>query len=183
MEPQPGGNSTNFSHSFLMRPNVRFETQHKGEQVILVVRRHPLTQLSWIINSIFLVIISFFLSFFIFPTFFEARFSSVFFLFAVFFTFSYIWINFLLWYFTVGIVTNERIIDLDFFNVLYKEFTATTISQVSEITTNIAGFFGSIFHYGDVFIKTQGFQQNIEFELVPRPSEVVRIINQLMGRR
>src|SRR3989344_7291287 len=182
MEPQLKS-STNLSHSFLVKPKVRFETQHKSEEVILVVRKHPLTQLSWILNSIFLIVISLFLTFFIFPVFFAEKYVFIFFLFAIFFTFSYIWINFLLWYFTVGIVTNERIIDLDFFNVLYKEFTATTISQVSEITTNIAGFFGSIFHYGDVFIKTQGFQQNIEFELVPRPSEVVRIINQLMGRR
>jgi len=182
MEPQLKS-STNLSHSFLVKPKVRFETQHKSEEVILVVRKHPLTQLSWILNSIFLIVISLFLTFFLFPLFFPEKYVFVFFLFAVFFTFSYIWINFLLWFFTVGIVTNQRIIDLDFYNVLYKEFSATTIEEVSELTTNIGGFFGSLFHFGDVFIKTQGFQQNIEFDDVPQPSEIVRIINQLMKNR
>ena len=182
MEPQLKS-STNLSHSFLVKPKVRFETQHKSEEVILVVRKHPLTQLSWILNSIFLIVISLFLTFFLFPLFFPEKYVFVFFLFAVLFTFSYIWINFLLWFFTVGIVTNQRIIDLDFYNVLYKEFSATTIEEVSELTTNIGGFFGSLFHFGDVFIKTQGFQQNIEFDDVPQPSEIVRIINQLMKNR
>jgi len=77
-------------------------------------------------------------------------------------------------------VTNERIIDLDFYNLIYKEFSATTIRQVSDITTKIGGFFGSLFHFGNVFVKTQGFEQNIEFELVPQPSEIVKIINTLM---
>src|SRR3989344_27955 len=151
MEPQLKS-STNLSHSFLVKPKVRFETQHKSEEVILVVRKHPLTQLSWILNSIFLIVISLFLTFFLFPLFFPEKYVFVFFLFAVFFTFSYIWINFLLWFFTVGIVTHQRIIDLDFYNVLYKEVSATIIDapdadhesyNYDRIRGSVAGIIGS----------------------------------------
>jgi hypothetical protein len=81
----------------------------------------------------------------------------------------------------VGIITNQRILDLDFFNILYKEFTATTIEHVSDLTTKVGGFFRSFLNFGAVFVKTEGFEQNIEFTDVPRPAEIVEIINNLMN--
>jgi hypothetical protein len=77
-------------------------------------------------------------------------------------------------------VTTQRIVDLDFYHLIYKEFSATTIRQVSDITTKVGGFFGSILNYGDVFIKTEGFEQNIEFEDINHPQDVVKLINTLM---
>ncbi|MBP9690582.1 hypothetical protein KBD81_00725 [Candidatus Woesebacteria bacterium] len=171
----------NFSHSFIVSPTVRFMTQHENEQVILVVRQHPLTQLGWIANAFLFSIFAFLANFFI-PQFLDENHIIVFNLFAIFFIFSYIWVNILLWYFTVGLISTERVVDLDFFNILYKEFTATTILQVSDITTSIGGFFGSLFNFGDVLVKTEGFQQNIEFLDIPHPSEVVQILNQLMPK-
>lgn len=173
--------SHNLSHTFLVRPDIQFTTQHENEEVVLVVRRHLLTQIPWIVNAtIFIVLVI--LANLLLPGVLDANHIIVFNLFAAFLIFSYIWVNFLLWYFTVGMVTTERIIDLDFFNILYKEFSATTIIQVSDITTRIGGFFGSLFHFGDVLVKTEGFQQNIEFDEVPEPSQVVEIINALMPK-
>ncbi len=167
-------------HSFLVRPQVNFETQHADETVVLVVRKHPLTQLYWIINASLILIIGFSIRIFLLPLILDPIHIFVIELFLVFFTFSYVWLNILLWYFTVGIVTTERILDLDFLNILYKEFSATVMNQVSELSTRVGGFFRSFFHFGDVFIKTQGFQQNIEFTDVPHPAEIVKIINALM---
>ncbi len=171
--------SHNASHSLLVRPDVRFATQHKEEHVILVVRKYPLTQFSWITNAVlFLVLLLVFnlvVSGFLAPG--QVILINVF---GLFFTFNYVWVNYLLWYFTVGIVTDKRIIDLDFYNILYKEFAATSIGQVSEISMQVGGFIGSIFNYGNVYIKTEGFAQNIEFDAVANPSEVVKIINNLM---
>lgn len=172
---------SNLSHSFLVSPRVHFTTQHENEEVVLVVRRHPLTQLGWIVNASLFIVIAVLANFFI-PQFLDANHIIVFNLFAIFFIFSYVWVNFLLWYFTVGMITTERVIDLDFFNILYKEFSATTILQVSDITTSVGGFFGSLFYFGDVLVKTEGFQQNIEFDDIPNPSEVVKILNQLMPK-
>ncbi len=177
--PLPIAQHHNISRSFLVNPEVHFMTQHLDEKVILVVRRHPLTQLYWIINTVIFLIVAIFLNFFV-SLFLDPNHILVFNLFAVFFIFSYVWVNFLLWYYTVGLISNERIIDLDFFNILYKEFTATTIFQVSDVTTKIGGFFGSIFNFGNVFVKTEGFEQNIEFQEIPHPSDVVKILNDLM---
>ena len=132
--------SHNASHSLLVSPNIKFEIQRPGESVVFFVRRHPLTQLPWIFNTVVLTLVLIGLNFFI-PNFLSANQILVFNLFIGTFIFAYAWLNFLLWYFTVGIVTNERILDLDFYNILYKEFTATVIPQVSELTTKVGGFF------------------------------------------
>lgn len=172
--------SHSWLHSFCIRPDVHFDIQHENEEVLLVVRKHPFTQIPWIFNTSVLVLLAFFLGTFILSEFLLPNQILVFYLFSGFFIFSYMWVNLLLWYFTVGIVTNERIVDLDFYNIIYKEYTATTVNQVSDISTTIGGFFGSILHFGDVFVKTEGFQQNIEFLNVPEPSQIVQIINQIM---
>jgi hypothetical protein len=80
----------------------------------------------------------------------------------------------------VGLITNERIVDVDFYNVLYKEVTATRIEKIEDVTSKSGGFIESFFHYGDVFVQTAGNELNIEFLEVPSPSRVVRIINDLM---
>ena len=167
--------------TFLVRPDVQFTTQHEDEEVVLVVRRHILTQLPWVFNAAVFIVLAMVANLLL-PQAIDSRHIFVFNLFAAFFIFSYVWVNFLLWYFTVGMITTERVIDLDFLNILYKEFSATTIVQVSDITTMVGGFFGSIFRFGDVLVKTEGFQQNIEFDDIPNPSEVVKIINSLMPK-
>ncbi|MCA9371583.1 hypothetical protein KC726_01670 [Candidatus Woesebacteria bacterium] len=171
-----------FMHSFNMYPRIRFEMQHKDEHVILVLRRHPFTLIPWIFNALVGLILALVLGLLLFPQFLEPKVILVFLLFALSFILSYAWVNFLIWYFTVGIVTNTRILDFDFYNLIYKEFSATTIRQVSDLTTTIGGFFGSILNFGDVMVKTEGFEQNIEFDDIPDPSLAVKIINELMQK-
>lgn len=171
-----------FWHSFNMYPRLRFEMQHTDEQPILVLRRHPLTQIPWIINAVIGILVVTILGFFILPNVLSVGQVFMFLFFGFCFLFSYAWVNFLIWYFTVGILTNQRILDFDFYNLIYKEFSATTIREVSDITTTIGGFFGSIFNFGLVVVKTEGFEQNIEFDNIPNPSGVVKIINELMQR-
>ncbi|MDA1316727.1 MAG: hypothetical protein O3B87_01735 [bacterium] len=161
--------------------HVRFATQHKDEEVLLVVRRVLITQFPWVINTIIFSLLALFLNIFL-QDILTTNQLIVLDLFSFFFIFSYAWVNYLLWYFTIGLVTNERIIDLDFYHLVYKEFSATTIRKVSDITTKVGGFLGSIFNYGNVYVKTQGFQQDIEFEDVRHPQDVVKLINSLMKR-
>jgi len=173
--------TTNTFGSVPITPNthVRFSSQQKNEKVLLIARRVWITQISWILNSILLSLLMVLANTFL-QDILNANQRIILNLFSIFFIFSYAWVNFLLWYFTVGLVTNERIVDLDFYQLIYKEFSATTIRKVSDITTKVGGFLGSVFNYGDVFIKTEGFEQNIEFEDIAYPQDVVKLINVLM---
>ncbi|OGK10706.1 hypothetical protein A2767_04475 [Candidatus Roizmanbacteria bacterium RIFCSPHIGHO2_01_FULL_35_10] len=166
-------------HSFCIKPNYRFETQHANEQIILVLRAHPITQLPWIINSIVLFVVLIFLNFVFFNFLLPAQtFFANFF--GLAFIFAYIWFNFLSWFFNVGIITNERIIDIDFHAVIYKEVTETQLSKVEDVTAKSGGFFASIFNFGNVFVQTAGTEINIEFYNIPKPAEVTKIINSLI---
>lgn len=176
-----------FSAYHFMPDGVRFETQEPGESIILLLRKHWITNFVWVAIGLLLLI----LPIIIFPAValsgiippnFPASFTSLIILVWYLLTFSYVLVNFLLWYFTVSIVTNDRIIDIDFVNILNKRFSATRISKVEDVTMRRGGFIRVIFDFGDIFVQTAGKEVEFEFLAVPKPEQAVRIINELMGK-
>ncbi len=168
-------------HSYCSYPDIHFETQHRSEKVILVLRAHPITQISWLINSLIFFIFLIFLNFI--PLSFFSLSQIIFInIFGTFIILSYLWFNFLSWFFNVGIVTSERIIDIDFHMILYKEVTASRLDRIEDITSKSGGYLASFFDYGNVFVQTAGTEANIEFFNIPHPSRVVQIINGLLAR-
>ena len=176
-----------FSSYLFMPEEVRFETQDAGETIFLLLRKHFITNIVWIVFSILLLLSPFF----IFPTVvlsgnLPKQVSGNLLTILIFswylLTFSYILVNFLLWYFTISIVTNERIVDIDFVNLLNKKFAETRIARIEDVTMRTGGFIKTFFHYGDVHVQTAATDAVFQFDSVPKPDQVVRIINQLMGK-
>lgn len=176
-----------FSAYLFMPEGVRFETQEPGESIILLLRKHWITNFSWVATTFILLITpiiifpAVFLSGIISPNISSSLVSFVILVWYLI-SFSYILVNFLLWYFTVSIVTNERIIDIDFVNILNKKFAATRIERIEDVTMRRGGFIRVLFDYGDVVVQTAAKEVQFLFEAVPHPEKVVRIINELMGR-
>lgn len=170
-----------FFHAFYLKPSLRFETQSPTEQVILLLRAHPITQIIWIITALIMMVLPIFVNFlltaFLPP-------SQIIFINLLWysFIFGYIFLNVLNWLFNVGIVTNERIVDVDFTGILYKEVTASSIKKIEDITVKTGGFIASMFNFGNLFIQTAGTEMNIEFINIPVPTEVAAIINELMHK-
>ncbi|MCL4374756.1 PH domain-containing protein [Patescibacteria group bacterium] len=167
-------------HAFCVRPNVRFEAQSDNEQVILVIRAHPVTQIYWIINAFAFVMALFGANYFMvnFLTTSQVVFINGL---AVAVIFSYLWVNFLTWYFNVGIITNERVVDVDLSSLIYREVTYSNLNKIEDVTSKGGGFIASLFNYGDVYIQTAGTEVNIEYINIPRPAEVAKLINQLIN--
>ena len=97
--------------------------------------------------------------------------------------FSYIWFNILNWYFNVGIITSKRVIDIDFYAVLYKEITNAQLGRIEDTTVKSGGYLESFFDYGSIFVQTAGTEANVEFINVPHPSDAVQIINKLLSKK
>lgn len=95
-------------------------------------------------------------------------------------TLGYIISNFLVWYFTVNIVTSERVVDIDFFFLLYKEFSEALLNRIEDVTFVTGGFVAAFFDFGDVKVQTAATTEHLDFHYVPRPQEVVRIITELV---
>jgi len=88
--------------------------------------------------------------------------------------------NFLIWYYNVYLITNKRVVDVDFHGVMYKSISEAPLSRVQDVTYNMGGFMQVVFNYGMVFVQTAGEVQNIEFESVPHPDQVVRKIGEII---
>lgn len=178
---QPEKSTHEYMHAFEVAPEVSFETQSGGEKVLLLIRAHPLTQLSWIFNSlVFLLLLILFNMVamnFVQLTVGQAVFLNIF----IFnFILSYVFFNFVTWYYNVGIITNERIVDIDFMYLIYKEVSGTELEKVEDVTAKTGGYFASLFNFGDVFLQTAGSHQTIEFLKVPKPAQVVKIMSNLL---
>jgi len=165
-------------HSFCLNPSLHFDGQDNDEVPILILRAHPITQLPWIINGFFLLFFIFGLNFF-FSSYLGLHQIIFINFFGLSFVFSYFYSNFLHWFFNVGIITNKRILDIDFYGLIYKETTIAMLNKVEDITTKVGGFFPSFLNYGNLFIQTAGREANIEFINIPNPQQVAKIINQL----
>ncbi|QQG44495.1 MAG: hypothetical protein HYW86_01090 [Candidatus Roizmanbacteria bacterium] len=165
--------------SFMLNPDITFENQHEDEKVFLFLRAHLATQITWIISVVILFILLLIFDF-LAASFIGFRQLLVINIFAIIFMLSFAWLNYLHWFFNVGIITDERIIDIDFNNILYREINSARLKSIEDITSKGVGFFGSLFNYGDIFIQTAGTETNIEFYHVPDPSKVTHIINGLL---
>lgn len=171
--------SHNALHSFCIRPKVTFDNQDPDEEIILVLRAHPITQLPWIINSAILFTLLVLFNFSFLTTYITSAQLLYINIFIFIMILSYMFFNFLSYFFNVGIVTNKRVLDFDYYVIIYKEFTEAKLARVEDITAKSGGYFASLFNFGDVFIQTAGTEANIEFLKVARPQDVVDIINGL----
>ncbi len=173
--------SHRFLHSFCLNPSVCFETQLPDEKVLLVLRAHPFTQIRWIFYTVTMFMLLFIVNIIVSSIFTWRQILFMDILSLVFIT-SYVWFNFLNWFFNVGVVTNVRIIDIDFDNAIYKEVTEAHLERIEEITSKSGGFFASFFDFGNVYIETAGEAPNIEFINIPKSADVVTIIDGLLGK-
>ncbi len=168
--------------SYISYPKIKFETYEPDEKILLLLRAHPFTQLGWIFNVLAFIIIILFSTQIIF-SFLKPNQIFIFYLFSLVFLFSFSWINILNWYFNVGIITNKRVIDIDFHSILYREITVARLDKIEDITIKSGGYFQAFFNYGTIFFQTAGKENNIEFADIPYPSLVVEQISKLLGKK
>ena len=131
-------------YSYCLNPQIKFETHEEGEKIYLLLRSHPFTQIKWIFSSILFFILLFALNIFL-KNMLNMGQIMIFNLFFIVFILSYIWFNILNWYFNVGIVTSKRVVDIDFYAVLYKEITNAQLGKIEDITVKSGGYFESLF--------------------------------------
>jgi hypothetical protein len=171
--------------SFHLYPsNVKFKEQEENEEVVLFLRRHFVTNISWLIIT--LVIIALPIIFFINRGFLPIpplpnSFNIIAFIFYFTVVSSYIYINFIAWYFNVSLVTQKRLVDIHFVDIIYHDMAVTKLNLIEDVAYTQAGFLRSLFNYGDIFAQTAGEKMHFDFLAVPQPEHVLNIIENLMG--
>jgi membrane protein YdbS with pleckstrin-like domain len=163
---------------------VTFAGEDEDETIILLMRAHPITNVRWMLISLLLLVVPAILfpilmSISVIPAINPGT-NFVFVLLWLMGVFSYSFINFLYWYFNVYIVTNERVVDVDWYSIIYHNTDATRISKIQEVSSSHSGVFASIFDYGNVDIQTAGEEQVFDFIDLPHPDLVSKKIQEIM---
>ncbi len=175
--------------AFVERPHkMRFETQTHDEEVILLLRRHWFTNLPWVA----LVLVMALVPLFIFklnllgqtdaikaiPFRFQLVGSLVWYILTLGLAFE----SFVMWYFNAFLITDRRIVDIDFWGLLYKSVSEAPLSKVQDVTHEVGGFWRVVFNFGHVYVQTASEIPRIEFRDVPRPELVHKKIAELIEK-
>lgn len=174
------GHTHNPLAAFCYYPDkINFVNKDPEEEVILLLRRHPLTNLGWILLALLMLSAPSLFSVFPFFAALPVRFQIVAVMVWYLLTLAFIIEEFLSWFFNVNIVTDERIFDVDFVNLVYREMTDANIDQIQDVTVQLGSAVRTIFNYGNLLIQTAAEIPQIEFEAVPQPDKVARILREL----
>ncbi len=148
--------------AFAVNPShLRFETQEEAEKIVLFLRQHFVVNVPWILVTILLIIAPTV----IFPLLFRvlslnmalpASYYVVGALFWYLVTFGFALSSFIGWFFNIYIVTNERIVDIDFYYLLYKRFSQAELTKIQDINYTSGGIVAALFNYGNVTVETAG---------------------------
>lgn len=170
-----------FSAFFTMPSDVMFESQHPEEKILMVLRQHPIVTVPAIVIGIALLLAPF-LVFPILPFFQFLPSQYGFFTMVAWFMFVaiYFFETFLSWYFNLYVITDERIIDIDFYSLVYKAVSEAKIERIEDVTATSGGFFAALFNYGTITIQTAAEKREFEFVSVPQPAKVTKFLNELI---
>ncbi|MFA5188234.1 MAG: PH domain-containing protein [Patescibacteria group bacterium] len=164
--------------------------RQKDEKLILFLRRHIIVLLGKWLMYLFLalvpVAIYFFLQNFqpwilnnknIYPFLFLL--TSVYYLYTAMFLFS----SFIDYYLDVWIVTDQRIINIEQRGLFNREIAEQDLDRIQDVSGSQKGVLQTFFKFGDVHIQTAGEVQKFIFRQVPKPFEIVRIINTFLEKQ
>lgn len=83
---------------------------------------------------------------------------------------------FTFYYLNIQIVTNLRIVDVTQTGLFSHTVSELHIDKIEDVTSETNGIFGTIFNYGNVFVQTAGTIERFEFNDVPNPAAIEKII-------
>lgn len=161
--------------------NCSFEGQDAEEKILLLLRAHPITNLTWISLAILLFfapafilrlmpILGFDLTYM--PDTYLIVFLIINYLLVLVVTFE----GFLYWYFNATLITNHKVVDIDFEPVLYKGVDLAPLTKIEEVDSTTSGIIGTAFNFGDVAVQTAGAKVAIELKNIPKPAKVADLI-------
>lgn len=166
--------------AFLVKPKVfDFQERDSDEEIFLAVRPHWFTNATWVLTAIAMLFVPFIISYSGALSFLPATYQLVSVLFWYLITFIFAFEKFLSWYFDVYILTNERVVDIDFNNMLNKHFAEADIAMIQDVSSSVKGVAGTLFNYGTVLIQTASEVNQIIFDKVPNPEKIIKVLQQL----
>lgn len=168
---------------------TKFESQHSKEKILIMARKHIATNIGWILTVLVLSLIPLFWGEFPLVALVSSGVRSGLFILWYLALLLFAFQKMLLWFYNIYIITDERIIDVDFFGLLYKNINVTQIRKIEDVNYSQVGLMSSIFNFGNIVIQTASEQMSDDrgeeqsaftFQAISRPDRVIRVVMQLM---
>jgi len=175
--------------------HVSFNSQDPGESIYILMRSHIAVNVGWVMRFIMAVIfpVLVFVTYRVFGALLISHgiepigiiqlmpFSNWVMALLLYYSlaFSYALTNFLDWYFDVYLVTNLRILHVDFKVFTGKSVAEAALVNIEDVSTTIVGFLPSFFDYGDVLVQTAAEKTKFNLLALSNPSWFRDVITDL----
>ena len=84
-----------------------------------------------------------------------------------------IWLSY---YLNLQIITDRRIVDIDQQGLFSHTISELHIENIEDVTSETKGLFGTLFNYGMVYVQTAASIERFEFDNVPNPAAIEKLI-------
>jgi membrane protein YdbS with pleckstrin-like domain len=160
--------------------NTSFLGKEDDESVVLILRKHWQFLLPTILECIFLLLLPFILSVIIpnLPN--RGLFVFSLFLVSLLISLSLLIYRYVRWFYNVNIITDQRVIDMDFETLFSHKTTEARLEKVEDITFKQIGILSNLFDIGSIYIQTAGAKSEIEFKGIHNPKQVQDILSDLL---
>ena len=155
-----------------------FSSQNEDEKIIVVANRHFVTFFRDAIGSIFLFAASLVVMILFFYVPYVLILSFVVFVFSIIGGFY----SYFTWEKDKYVITDLRVVDMDQITLFTKSQKEAFLDKIQDVSSEIKGFLGMIFKYGNVTIQTAG-ETSLTLDDVANPDKVQKIIFDLIRNK
>jgi len=85
----------------------------------------------------------------------------------------FIWLSY---YLNEQIITDRRIVDVHQEGLFSHTVSELHIENIEDVTSETKGLFGTLFNYGMVYVQTAASVERFEFDNVPNPAAIEKLI-------
>jgi membrane protein YdbS with pleckstrin-like domain len=169
-----------FSALTLFPKKLRFESQDPQEEIVLLLRPHIITNFWWLLLAFLMIFVPLFWTGLPVISLLPNNYLFVLALFWYALILTIVFERFLMWFFSVNIVTDERFIDVDFYGLLFKHVSVAQLENIEDVNYFQKGIMAALFNYGDILIQTAAETPEFVFNKVPNPERIVQVISELI---
>jgi hypothetical protein len=83
------------------------------------------------------------------------------------------------WFYSVNLVTNQRVIDFEFSGLGVKKIVETDMRNIQSVTIESSGFLSFFFGLSTIHILTSGDNPNIDLEFISNANQIQVLISDL----
>lgn len=83
------------------------------------------------------------------------------------------------WFYSVNIITDQRLLDFEFSDIGGKNIVECELADIQSITLQNQGLLSFLFRLSTIKILTSGDNPNVDFEFIEHPTKVQNLISDL----